>query len=131
MVTGKSLLVLYLTVRFALTYLQDQQAVDIAVVDQIRGPLVRCDWIEFGHISLDGDAEKRVAACRLRGSTSSQLFTPEGWVFQSSLSASYGFSPNEAAEKGLRFIRSEGGLDVYWSELLGKEVYIGRAGSDR
>src|SRR6516225_669481 len=62
-----------------LRYLQNEQAVDIIVVDQIRGPVARCDWIEFGHVSLDGDAKKRVAACRLMNSTSMELFTPDGW----------------------------------------------------
>jgi len=34
-------------------------------------------------------------------------------------------------EKALKFLRSEDGLDVYWSELSGKEVYIGRTNRER
>ena len=51
---------------------------------------------------------------------------PDGWQFESSLSASYGFVPNAATEKALKFLRTENGVDVYWSALSGKEVYIGR-----
>ena len=105
---------------------ENARAKDIVVVDQLRGPTVACDWVEFGHISLDGDGSKRVAACRLAGSTSRTLVKPEGWRYERSLSSNYGFSPNEAGGRGLRFLRHENGLDVYWSELSGKEVYVGR-----
>lgn len=109
-----------------LCHLQDEQVADIVVVDQMRGPLAQCDWIEFGHVSLDGDVKKRIAVVRLKGSVLSTVLTPDGWQFESSLSASYSFVPSPATEKALRFLRNENGLDVYWSELSGKEVYVGR-----
>jgi len=114
-----------------LNYLQNERAANIVVVDQNSGPLAPCAWIEFGHISLGGDAQKRIAACRLKGSASSTVIMPDGWQFESSLSASYGFTPNAMIEKALKFLRSEDGLDVYWSELSGKEVYIGRTNRER
>lgn len=36
-------------------YQEDGKARDLVVVDQMRGPLVSCDWIEFGHLNLDND----------------------------------------------------------------------------
>ena len=111
-----------------LTYLVDGVAKDLVVVDQLRGPLARCDWIEFGHISLDGDANKKVAACRLKGSSQTVVIMPDRWTFEQSLSASFGFVPNEHIDKSLRFLRHEGGLDVYENELTGREVFIGRTG---
>src|SRR5262245_3674984 len=72
-----------------LRYLENGQAKNIIVVDQLRGPTASCDWVEFGHISLDDDTRKRVAACRLKGSTSNRLVTPDGWQFETSLSCSH------------------------------------------
>ena len=109
-----------------LIYVAEGAAQDLAVVDQMRGPLVRCDWIEFGQIELDGDPKQRVAACRLVGSTQSVVITPEGWSFEKSLSSSFGFVPNEQDGKSLTFLRHQDGMDVYHNRLTGKEVFIGR-----
>jgi hypothetical protein len=95
-----------------LRYLEGNTARDLVVVDQNRGPMMPCTWIEFGHIPMDKDERKRVAACRLVGSRENRLFTPEGWEYDNSLSASYGFVPNEHAHRSLKFLRREGGLDV-------------------
>jgi hypothetical protein len=111
-----------------LTYLVDGVAKDLVIVDQLRGPLARCDWIGFGHISSDGDPNKKVASCRTDGSTQSVVVMPEGWRFDQSLSASFGFVPNEHIDKSLNSLRHEGGLDVYENELTGREVFIGRTG---
>ena len=53
---------------------------------------------------------------------------PDGWEYEKSLSSSYGFAPSEHIEKGLKFLRHEDGKDVYFNELTGKEVYVGRTG---
>lgn len=109
-----------------LRYLEAGQAKDMVVVDQLRGPLVKCDWIDFGHISLDAAGKERVAACRLSGSTLQTLMKPDGWQFKESLSRNYGFSPTGAVNNGLKFLRHQDGIDVYWNELTGKEVFVGR-----
>ena len=95
------------------------------VVDQMRGPLVSCDWIEFGHLNLDNDPAKRVAACRKSGSFLKQIVTPEAWTFGSSLSSSFGFVPSGKEGKSLKFLRREQGLNVYLNELTGQEVFVG------
>jgi hypothetical protein len=110
-----------------LIYLDDGAAKDLVVVDQMRGPMVPCEWIEFGHVNLDNDPSKRVAVCSLEGSTQSDLLQPEGWTFAGSLSESFGFAPNQHIEKSLTFLRRENGLDVYLNQVTGKEVYVGRA----
>jgi hypothetical protein len=109
-----------------LTYLEDGVAKDLVVVDQMRGPLVKCEWIEFGHVNLDNDPLMCVAACRLKGSTDFVLFRPEGWTFADSLSKSFGFVHKEHMDKSLTFLRREKGLDFYRNEVTGKKVYIGR-----
>jgi len=108
-----------------LVFLANDSAVDLAVVDQIQGPTVKCDWLEFGHITFD---EHRVAACRFVGSADDQVVTPEGWRYEKSLSASHSFVPSEAVHSSLRLLRSESGLDVFLNRLTGKEVYVGRTG---
>ncbi len=109
-----------------ISYVFEGKARDLVVVDQMRGPMVACDWIEFGHVSLDGNPDRRVAACRRVGSSSKQVVMPEGWSFETSLSGSYGFVPTEHADRSLRFLRHEDGLDVYLNELTGEEVFVGR-----
>ena len=47
-----------------LTFVRDGQAVDIAVVDQMRGPTMPSEWLEFARLSLGG-TENKVAACWL------------------------------------------------------------------
>lgn len=113
----------------SLVFQSNDESIDIAVADQMHGLTTKCPWLEFGHINLDNDPKKRVAACRLVGSGESQLFTPDGWNFEHSLSSSYGYSPTDADKKGLKFLRHENGVDIYLSELTGEEVYIGRTGT--
>jgi hypothetical protein len=65
-----------------LIYHDGGKAKDLVVVDQLRGPMVSCDWVEFGHVG----GNERVAACRLTGSMQAVLMRPEGWSFEGSLS---------------------------------------------
>jgi hypothetical protein len=111
-----------------LTYLKDGHAVDIVVADQFQGLTAPCSWAQFGRVNMGGDTSRKVAACRLTGSTSNQVVTPPGWTYESSLSNTYGFIPSEQVSKGLKYLRHENGVDVYISSLTGKEVFIGRTG---
>lgn len=109
-----------------LRYLEGGKAQDIVVVDQRSGPLTACDWVEFGHVNLGNDPDRRVAACRLVGSTIDTVATPDGWTFASSLSKSFRFHPGEDPPPSLRLLRHENGVDVYWDDKQGKEVFIAR-----
>jgi len=108
-----------------LEFLRSGNAVDLVVVDQLRGSTTPCNWIEFGHINMGANGNK-VAACRLTGSQLMQIVTPDGWKYEGSLSASHGFVANEDVNKNLEFLRSENGVDVYLDKNTGKEVYVGR-----
>ena len=44
-------------------FLENGRAIEIAIVDQFNGIISNCDWIEFGHIKLEG--KYKIAACRL------------------------------------------------------------------
>jgi hypothetical protein len=69
---------------YGLVFNDSDKAIDIAVIDQIRGPTINCEWLEFGHINLDMD-EKKIAACRLVNSKSEEIYYPDGWVYEESL----------------------------------------------
>lgn len=111
---------------YGIHYQQNGAAQDLVVVDQQSGLLAKCDWIEFGRISLASGENQQVGACRFAGDDTHVLATPDGWRFEGSLSQTFGFAPSGETAKGLRFLRHEDGIDVYFSELTGKEVYVGR-----
>lgn len=108
-------------------FLRDGAAIDIAVVDQIRGLTSACTWLQFGRVPR-GDRGDRVAACRLTGSKSKVLVMPLDWKFEDSLSSTYAFVPNEHMKKALQYLRHENGLDVYYNPLTDKEGFVGRTG---
>jgi hypothetical protein len=112
--------------RKGLVFLENDQACHIAVVDELRGPTSSCPWLQFGHVEIDGNT---VAACQIVGTNSKQLFTPNGWEYENSLSSTFGFVPDGARKKNLDFIRHQDGLDVYRSKLTGKDVFVGRSSS--
>ena len=110
-----------------LEFLRDDDAIDIAVADQMRGLTSKCTWLEFGQIDMSGEGQ-RVAACWLVGRQLTQVVTPPGWKFEGSLSSTFGFVPSEHAAKGMRYLRHENGLDVYINPITCKEIYVGRTG---
>lgn len=109
--------------RAGLTFVKDQQAIDLAVVDQFTGPTTGCDWLDFGHTDSD---DIRVVSCRLVGSPDALIALPAGWRYESSLSKSSVFVPRGAAGSDLALIRREGATEVYLHRATGKEVYLGR-----
>lgn len=117
------------------TFLEDQglcycdsdgQAIDIIVIDQLRGPAAQCDWVESGTIPLDGDPKRKVAIVRLKGDRATVFVAPENWVYEESLSCSFGFVPSEHKDKSLTFLTHENGCDVYLNHLTDELNYIGR-----
>jgi hypothetical protein len=98
----------------------------MVVVDQLSGFLHKCSWAEFGIVDLDGNKEQLIKACRLVGSTTKEIVTPEGWKYKGSLSQTFTFVPSEHIDKTMKFLRYENGVDVYLDLVNGKEVYSGR-----
>ncbi|WP_397586185.1 hypothetical protein [Sphingorhabdus sp.] len=72
----------------------DGPAIDIVIADQQHGFTIACDWAEFGHIDWKNDPEKPVAVARLLGSHLHQVLTPDGWIYDRSLTQEFGFIPN-------------------------------------
>lgn len=110
-----------------LDFLRDEEAMDITVVDQRHGPTSKSTWLEFGLMNM-GENGPRIAACRLVGSRVKQVVTPIDWKFEGSLSSTFAFVSSEHAEKGMKYLRHENGLDVYLNPITGEEMYVGRTG---
>jgi hypothetical protein len=72
--------------RHNLIYLNGGPPRDLTVVDQFKGPVVPCDWIHFEKIDWEGDSQKRISVCKLSGSCTVKVLTPDGWNFDKSLS---------------------------------------------
>lgn len=109
-----------------LQHLVDGHAIDCVVADQLSGLTSPCDWVEYGKIDWAGDPNKKVSACRLKGSTSKQIVTPDGWDYDRSLSSSFCFVSSEA-ETGMRLEEDDGkGLQTWRSPLSEKPQYLGR-----
>jgi hypothetical protein len=107
-------------------YIVDGQALEVAVIDQIRGFMTPCDWLDAGHVEIDG-GKHEVTACKLKGCLSKCIISPIGWEYNKSLSREYGFIPSEHLDKSLKYLRHENGMDVYYNKLTNGEVYIGRS----
>lgn len=120
-----------------LTFLAEEKAVDLAVVDQQRGITTPCDWLEFGELPFGNTGEK-VSACwffegkRIYGKglyfqdSSMDLCVSLAWKFEGSLSQRTTFIESSEVEKRLILLRSEDGVDVYLDTQSGKEVYLGK-----
>jgi hypothetical protein len=107
-----------------LTFLEGGRSQHLVVADQLRGFTVDCDWAEFGRVEIAPG--QTVSAAQLRGTLSRQVFCPDDWKYEGSLSQQFGFVATGEEHKSLRFLRHERGIDVYLNLLTGKEVYIGR-----
>ncbi len=76
-------------------YLVDDTAADLVVVDQRLGPMAPCEWIQFGRVTIGDGVGDHVAGCRLVGDDANILATPDGWVFEGSLSQQFGLAAPE------------------------------------
>lgn len=103
----------------------EDAAGDFVLVDQLRGAMSPCSWLDVVQVDIGTDC--RVSAAMLRGSTSDMLSCPKGWTYARSLSSRYGYVVPSERDSGLRFLRHENGLDVFWNALTNEEVFTGRA----
>jgi hypothetical protein len=98
-----------------LVFVEDQEAVDIAVVDQVEGPTSPCDRLEFGR----HDAGHVVAW--LTGKGPGTVATPEDWQPGASLSRNFLFIRNAAIRSRLRHEGRGGDIDILQDPTTGQE----------
>ncbi len=115
------------------------EANDIALVDQNKGILTNCDWLEFDNIKMFDLPTHTFSVCtyktipglendegqkeKLDGVT---IATPPGWNALESSSADIQYADRAEFEKRYDFLRMDGNLYVYLDLETHKEVYIGR-----
>ena len=119
-----------------LTFEEGGKPVDFTVVDQLEGPTLPTEWLEFARLNADGggglmsacwlfEGPRLGAGLHLRG-RSIDVATPDGWVFEGSLSQDFNFVPTGQVKDELKFLRHEDGIDVYLDLKTGKEVFVRR-----
>jgi tetratricopeptide (TPR) repeat protein len=64
-----------------------------------------------------------VSAARLAGSPEKDLFCPDGWDFEHSVSKTFEFHPTQTVDENLEFVRHEQNADVFRNRRTGKEVF--------
>lgn len=99
------------------------QAVDLAVVDQLRGPTLPASWLEYGQLQT---SSMNVAACWPSGEKPEGIALPDGWKYENSMSSKSRFVPQNVMDDMMEFRRHENGLDVYMDLRTGKEMFVGR-----
>jgi len=116
-----------------LVYSSQGKCVDIAVVDQQRGPTMPCDWLEFARIS-HGETDGHIPACWLfeeprlvagvhMRDLETELATPDGWHYEGSLSEKPDWDSDEDESTRMKYVRTEDGLDVFLDTSTEKEVF--------
>lgn len=108
-----------------LQFLVNDQAQDIAVLDQLQGFMVPAPWLELANQYFE-DVGGKVVVCRLHGSNDELVAVPARWKFAGSISERGGFVPRDDSPGRLKFIRTDDGIDVFHDEVTGQEVYTGR-----
>lgn len=104
-----------------LEFYDGHQAVDIVVVDQLRGPTVKCRWLSCEL------TKGSPAYCWLSGTLPGELAVPDGRSTKDRNAVDF----CDPDQERLTLIRSERDKDVYWDKQDQKEVFVGHAGSAR
>jgi hypothetical protein len=97
---------------------EDNRFLDLAVVDQVLGLSLPCDWLEFD--SAPGEP----AYCWMKGEARGALVVPANWRYEHSLSRRFGRAASAPSEERYRWLRSEEGIEVYRDAESGQEVFF-------
>ena len=118
-----------------LTYLEEGKARDMVVCDQLRGALAECDWVELGALPVS-DEHRVMAAWLYEGprigvglhmtSTTMELYVPDGWEYEGSISQQGTLLEPEDLVRDLEYLRTENGQQVYWDKRRQREVHSAR-----
>jgi len=91
---------------------------EVALIDQVTGFVLPCDWLELDRIDVGGDASTAVAW--VRGTALSQLVAPPRWKPG---------KMRQVATKELgdcEFLGTKEGVDVFRDKTTGELLYVGR-----
>lgn len=105
----------------------ETDAIDIVVVDQLKGLCSPCNWAVFGKTDWNNDPNCPISVCSAKEANSTAVVVPDGWTYESSLTANHRFVEGNTLPNSLRFIRKEGELDVFQDQNTHQEFYVKRA----
>jgi hypothetical protein len=105
----------------------DGEPIDLVVVDQNRGPVIPCDWLDFGHTDWNNDPLQPIAVCCARPVKNTGVVAPEGWSYAESLTANSRFVAGDEIPPNLEFLRHDGGVDVLRDKETGQNFFISRS----
>jgi uncharacterized protein len=97
---------------------------EVAIVDQLAGPVAWWPWLELARLDVPGGAA--VLAARRAGRGGTGLALPAGWRFAGSPSDEDGGCALELVDRPLRHLRREARADVYVDRWTGEEVRVAR-----
>ena len=97
------------TAKGVMSFLNEIREVDdIIVVDQQKGAMIPCDWIEFAHLPIDKEGNT-IGACWLfegermgygihMPAEGVEISTPDGWSYEGSLSHQFTFIESDSVK---------------------------------
>jgi hypothetical protein len=85
-------------VSFGLVFKRGEQCADIGVALQGEGLALPCDWLDYGTIEIAPG--QTVCTVWMKGSDNRQVYCPERWNFERSLSRQYVTTPPEHVWEG-------------------------------
>lgn len=109
---------------FQLRYVIDGKAKDLIIIDHDAGPIVPCEWLEFGRITLVGFCS--VVAARHVGSTCTYLAGPLNLRFRGFGSTYTANLANTLQDSFFRQIRCDCHSQVYLDPISNREIIINR-----
>jgi uncharacterized membrane protein (UPF0127 family) len=110
--------------RRGLVPLRAGEPAEVAVLDQREGPALWWPWLELAVVQAPGGG--RVLAARRAGDPRREVSVPPGWSFPRSASAEHGVEGLAMADRPLRHLRREPGLDRYLDLFTTSEVGLRR-----
>lgn len=105
-----------------LKFLDNGSAVDVVVVDMMRGPTTPCQWVECQKLHLGNN--RFVTAAKLVGSDEEQLFTPLDWSYDQYAMFEAGYLSVDEANENLELIETKDGIDICQHRKTGGFYYI-------
>lgn len=101
-----------------------QASVDYVGVQQVKGPVTPSPWLKFHYGKIE---HMTLSLCFLADKPPKpSVCAPGHWKYEGSLSENPNILPQSAVGDRLRYLRREGGVEVYFDLQTNKEVYVAR-----
>jgi hypothetical protein len=99
---------------------RDRASVDLAPIMQNKGITVPAEWLKYREIESNGT---RLSICWRTGTEPGEIAVPKGWTYDNTMT----WMPTSFVGDRLKFLRMDGGVEVYLDLQTSKELYVGRS----